>query len=267
MKYYISLIIVNLHWGFSVRTYPASGPQKSYIVPPPTSIVGSIACAYSALNENHKEYSSQSQEPCSYVADFIEKFGIEYATACVLSTLRIKTLQTVRYFTMTHQAPKIDIEKFSKHMRIAEMFAPLQLGYTVCDRLALIVVSKHRIPLNVLWSITRVGSKESIISVSHVKTSTVEAQEVSADKYIKVNTYVPLDIGVPEAPSDYVSEVMPFPITLEEWKSWYSFKQMRSVERTVIVPLPKVYVTLKILRRCYKLSVDNYIILMPVSET
>lgn len=264
MKYYVSVINVKTHWGFSVRTYPASATQISYTAPPPTSIIGSLACAYSALKNNHREYMWGDQEHFySYVAEFVDDFNIVYATACILSELRTSTLQTIRYFTMPYQAPKKDIETFSKHLKVSEMFAPIQLGYVVYDQLALIIVSGKEIPTNVLWSVTRLGSKESIISVNNVIKKEIKLRKISKGEYIKVNTYVPLDLGVVEAPSSFVMEKMPFPITKNDWMEWFSFREQKIIEKTVVIPLPPVNVNFKTLKDCYEASLNGYTILLP----
>lgn len=285
MRYYVSIINVKTHWGFSVRTYPASATQTSYTVPPPTSIIGSLACAHSALKNNHREYTWEDQLPeglppkflkedreymwedqkqfYSYVAEFVDNFNIVYATACILSELRTSTLQTIRYFTMPYQAPEKDVETFSKHLKVSEMFAPIQLGYVVYDQLALIIISGKEIPTNVLWSVTRLGSKESIISVSNVTKKEVKLKKVSKGEYVKVNTYVPLDLGVVEAPSSFVMEKIPFPTTKDDWISWFSFRKQKVIEKTVVIPLPPVNVNFKILKDCYEVSLNGYTIVLP----
>lgn len=264
MKYYISTIFINMHWGFSIRKYPASAAQISYTVPTPPSIIGSLACAYSSLNNNHREYSLLDNI-YSYSMEFIEKFNIKYASACIQSNTISSTLQTIRYFTMPFQSPKKNIETFSRHLEVSEMFAPLQLGYTVCDRLILTVISCKEIPLNTLWSITRIGSKESSAYVTDAFEEEIEPEEVSAGIYIKTNSYIPINLGVAEGPSNFIIENMPFPLSINEWKSWFSFKLQKNVEKTAMIPLPPVYLTLKTLQNCFKFTVaDKYTILVPV---
>lgn len=263
MKHYISTIFLNIHWGFSIRKYPASATQTSYTAPPPPSIIGSLACAYSSLNIGHKEYSLLD-DLYSYAMEFIKKFDVKYASACITCDTTKSNLQTIRYFTMLFQLPKRDIETFSKHLRVSEMFAPLQLGYTVCNELILMIISCKEIPLNTLWSITRIGSKESLVYVTDVFEEAVEPEKVDVNKHVKVNTYTPIDLGSVEGPSSFIIENMPFPLSIDEWKSWFSFKLQKNVERTVMIPLPPTYLTLKILRECFKFTFANkYTVLVP----
>ena len=198
------------------------------------------------------------------VAEFIKKFDIKYATACILSETRTSTLQTIRYFAIPYRAPKTGIKEFSGHLKVAEMFAPVQLGYTVYDRLALLIVSGREIPLNILWSINRLGSKESTVLVDNVVEKKIEAQKINVGDYVKVNTYVPLDVGAIEAPSSFIVEKMPFPLNPSEWKSWFSLRKQENIERAIVIPIPQVYVHLRTLKKCYKLSLNKYIVIFPI---
>ncbi|MEM1550132.1 MAG: type I-A CRISPR-associated protein Cas5a [Candidatus Methanomethylicia archaeon] len=263
MKHYISIIFLDIHWGFSVRKYPASATQTSYMAPSPPSIVGSLACAYSSLSNDHREYSLLD-DLYSYTMEFIKRFDVKYASACVVCDIPKSTLQTIRYFTMPFQLPKKDIETFSKHLKVSEMFAPLQLGYTIYDKLILIVISRKEIPLNTLWSITRIGSKESLVYVTDIFEEVIEPEEVGENTYVKVNAYTPISLGSAEGPSNFIVENMPFPLSIDEWKSWFSFKLQKNIERTVMIPLPPTYLTLKTLQKCFKFTVANkYIVLVP----
>lgn len=258
MKLHILAITAKIYWGFSIRTFPASGSQRSFTIPPPTTIIGALACAYASVTNVNREYSTLEQPYTTYTAEFIEEFGIKYATTHLIESIQEHTLQTIRYFTMPVQTPKTDIEKISRHMRVSEMFAPIQVGYIVCPTLTMtfIILSDEPIPKSIGWSISRIGSKESIISVHTVHQKEVEPVKVPIDEILHVNAGYIASLAEPQPPARYIIERIPTPITKDEWLRWYSFKlHPMSLERNMVIPLPDVYVSARIKEQCYRLSI------------
>jgi CRISPR-associated protein Cas5 subtype I-A len=258
MKLHITAIIAKVHWGFSIRTFPASGSQRSFTIPPPTTIIGALACAYASITKVNREYSTLEQPYTTYTAEFIEELGIKYATIHLIEPIQEHTLQTIRYFTMPVQAPKTDIEKVAGHMRVSEMFAPIQVGYIVCPTLtiAFIILSDKPIPKSIGWSISRIGSKESIISVHTVHQKEAEPVKIPMDETLYINTGYIASLAEPQPPARYIIERIPIPITKDEWLQWYSFKlHPTTLERNMIIPLPEEYVSARTKEQCYRLSV------------
>jgi len=254
MKLHVTAIIARVHWGYSVRTFPASASQRSFTVPPPTTIIGALAYAYATVNDINREYSEKDSPFTTYTTEFIEEYGVKYATVHLLESVGEHVFQTIRYFTMPVQLPITDIEKFSSHMRISEMFGPIQIGYVAYPQLNLILLtlSEKEIPKKVAWSLTRIGSKESIIYVESVTQGEVELKELALGSEYMINTYYHSDLAKPVSPSSYMIERMPMPLKKDERQQWYSFKpHPPKIERVIIVPLPPLYVYAKIIKNCY----------------
>ncbi|MEM1560174.1 MAG: hypothetical protein QXK24_02340 [Ignisphaera sp.] len=261
MKLFATIITVKVHWGYSIRTFPASASQRSFSIPPSTTIVGALAYAYASVNNINREYSTIEYPFTNYVSEFIEEFGINYATVHLPEPIYEHSFQTIRYFTMPVQAPKTDVERFSETLKIAEMFNPIQIGYMICSTLTstLIILSEKPIPKAIMWSILRLGSKESIVSVQDAYQEEVQPIEVSEGDIIHiVNTSYISDLAEPQPPANYIIERMPAPITRDEWLRWYSFKLHPTVlERNVIIPLPEVFTSVRILKPSYKFTITS----------
>lgn len=199
----------------------------------------------------------------TYTVEFIEKYGIKYIAIHLPEQIYEHTFQTIRYFTMPVQAPRTDVQRFSENLKVAEMFGPVQIGYRVCPTLLLtiIILSKNLLPKAAAWSILRLGSKESIISVQSVDQEEVQPVEVSEGTIIHiVNTVFIADLAEPQPPANYLIERVPIPITKNEWFQWYSFKlHPTNLERNVIVPLPEAFTSVKTLKPCYMFTMisDN----------
>jgi len=257
-----NVIRVRVFWGYSIRTYPASATQASLPIPPPTSVVGAVAHAYGTVESIHKEYCSLNGDILSFAAQFVEDFGVKYAGVCLLDKMAVPTLQTIRFFTMPVRAPRITIEEFARHRKVAEMFAPVQLGYMAYPggQLTLILLSEKQVPYNVLWSLSRIGSKESAVEVLMTRSVKVSLHEVQRGELLhKVNVCFLAELGKTVPPSDYELVNIPISLTLNEWRNWYSFKLKpgRDIIRPAVVPLPEGYVTLRVTKRCYEVTISD----------
>lgn len=261
MKLFTTTITVKVHYGYSIRTYPASASQKSFTIPPPTTIIGALAYAYASINNMNREYSTVEIPFTTYTAEFIEEYGINYSAVHLPERIYEHNIQTIRYFTMPVQSPRTDVKKFSKNLKVAEMFGPVQIGYIVCPTLLLtfIVISEKPIPKAIAWSVLRLGSKESIVSVQSVYQEEVEPVKTTEDTIIHtVNTNYIADLAMPQPPASYFIEKIPVPITNDEWLKWYSFKlHPTTIERNVIVPLPETFTSVKVLKTCYIFTVTS----------
>jgi len=220
--------------------------------------VGALACAYATVNKLNREYSLVEEPFTTFSAEFLQEFDVKYAALHLHEQIAEQTLQTIRYFTMSVQAPKTDINRFAETFKVAEMFAPVQIGYVVAPLITMtfIVLSGKPLPIVAAWSISRLGSRESLISIKKVMQSEVELRRVDKERENHlVNTYYFAELAMPQPPSTYMVERMPMPINREEWFQWFSFKlHSPSIERNVIIPLPRQYTSVKILRDCFKIA-------------
>lgn len=259
MELYATTIGAKVHWGLSIRTFPASATQRSFTVPPPTTIAGALAYAHASTSNLNREYSDVEAPYTTYTAEFIREYGVRHVAVHVAEPLGGPTLQTIRYFTMPVQAPKTDVEAFSTSLKVAEMFAPIQVGYMACPlvTLTLVVLSDRPIPKRAAWSVLRLGSRESIVTVTSVAQVKASIERLAEGTTLhQVNTSYLAELATPEG--SYIAEDMPSPISLDEWLQWYSFKvHPPSIERRMIIPVPWVYVSAKTLKACYGCFIEH----------
>ncbi|MCS7114489.1 MAG: type I-A CRISPR-associated protein Cas5a [Candidatus Bathyarchaeota archaeon] len=274
IKLHATIVTIRIHWGYSVRTFPASATQKSFTIPPPTTIVGALAQAYALVSGVNREYSNIEQPFTTYTAEFVEQFGIKHTAIHLPEAINEHNLQTIRYFTMPVQAPDSDVQRFSNTLRIAEMFGPVQIGYVACPQqaLTLIILSRRPIPKAAAWSITRIGSRESFVYVQAVHQSEAHLMQAPEGEVIHfVNTSFYAELAQPQPPGNCLIERAPSPITKEEWLRWYSFKfHPPAIERNLVIPLPELFTAAKVKRPCLKTDVKvdgrNLTILTPLIE-
>jgi CRISPR-associated protein Cas5 subtype I-A len=168
MKAY--LVTLRFHWGYSIRNYFASRVTDTYIVPPLNTVIGALAMANCARNGIHIENVSGASNAKNFAS------RIKYA-AFMLKYRPIKFTSLLRYSTSIYWLTAHDIQRGTKPYRL---FNAMQFGFNsylngIMNMLIVTDLDKAD-----LYSITRLGSKESIISVLDVK-------EVTGKNISKVN--------------------------------------------------------------------------------
>jgi len=180
MKAY--LVSLRFHWGYSIRNYFTSKATDSYILPPLNTVIGALAMANSARNGIHVENRfDKSGRKYSSAKDYVDRvkyasFNFQYKPIKFTSMLRYSS--AIYWFT-TH-----DIQTIKK---ISDFFAPIQFG--LASYLNGIINMFLVTDLNKadLYSITRLGSKESIVSAVMVKE--VKGKKVEKDKEVPNVTF------------------------------------------------------------------------------
>ncbi len=239
---YASTVIARIHWGFSIRAFPGSGPQHSYVVPPPTTVIGALA--YSSGMGS--EYYVKDEELYSSAAQFVEEYWPFYVVTSLLDTEipLPKSLQMIKYFSAPYRA-YADIGGIFSRMIVSELRSPISIGYVVapCWEIAVIFLSKKPLRRQALWSLSRLGSKESLVSASNVHTLSIEVKKVKAgDEVENINTYVLADlIEMYKSRGAVYSEPLPFPLTKDEWITYYSLRRKgTSPIRNTLIPHPTI---------------------------
>ena len=170
-KYF--LVKLRFHLGYSIRKSFTSGSIDSYIIPPKSTIIGAIAMANSARNGIHSEYlydnageiysNAYKYKDCiKYIA-----YNYEYKPINFMSMTRMSIL--------LYAVRKEHLEESIKRVYNTR-FGPLYLGmtsyYNELLKVFLVIENERgcKITLNKkdLYSITRLGSKESVVSVVEV---------------------------------------------------------------------------------------------------
>jgi CRISPR-associated protein Cas5 subtype I-A len=169
MKAY--LVTLRFHWGYSIRNYFASKVTDTYTIPPLNTVIGALAMANCARNGIHVENVSRASNAKNFA------LRIKYA-AFMFKYRPIKFTSLLRYSTSIYWLTTYDV--FQRGTRLSELFNAMQFGlnsYLNGIMNMLIVTDLDKADL---YSITRLGSKESIVSVLDVK-------EVAGKNITKVN--------------------------------------------------------------------------------
>ncbi|BDB98566.1 type I-A CRISPR-associated protein Cas5a [Saccharolobus caldissimus] len=162
MKAY--LVSLRFHWGYSIRNYFTSKATDSYILPPLNTVIGALAMANSARNGIHVENRfDKSGRKYSSAKDYVSRikyasFNFQYKPIKFTSILRYSS--AIYWFT-TH-----DIQTLIK---ISDFFAPIQFGLASYLNGIINMFLVTDLDKADLYSITRLGSKESLVSVISVK--------------------------------------------------------------------------------------------------
>lgn len=242
MHVFVHVVEARIHWGYSIRSYPGSGPQPSFTVIPPTSLVGALAYAM----DTRGEYVSRNGEIYSGAIRFVEEYWPFYITTSFtdLEIPPVRSLQMIKFFSAPYRA-FADVEEVIARLNLTELRSPIQLGYTVIplQTLSILIVSRKRIDPRVLWSISRVGSKESHVSVINVCTSQTElVLKHAQDRVDIINTCTPSDMLLRyTAPKLVLTEAIPYPLSFNDWLNYFEVYTRKSVPSVnVVLPLPEI---------------------------
>jgi CRISPR-associated protein Cas5a/b/c len=157
---YALLVEVIPHSPISVFVPFSSAAAESYLLPPPTTLVGALAYAYLRAQGSMQEL----RDGVSAAVKLLEK--VDYAAAGVLDGyLLFRTIERIYqhpYLRSEHRS-KVDMA-YTVAPRAASFFNRLLLLYIVRDR----DLAKHA------YGIVRVGRKEGLVSVNNVVCEEVE---------------------------------------------------------------------------------------------
>jgi len=244
MRVWVHLIDVRIHWGFSVRTFPGSAAQQSYLILPPTTILGALAYGLTSTGFVKSEVYEKDGIIHSAAIKLIEEFWPIYATVELRDPTIAppRSLQMIKYLSAFYRAWLLDVETKIQSLKLAELRSPIGVGYTVAPTatLRVAIIATREIPREALWSIVRLGSRESLASVLNV--SIVKAEVSKPQKgIIETRFAFPYEVisGEGIRSSNYIRETIPFPITRDEWVWVYALtpKPGRPPLREVIMPI------------------------------
>jgi len=176
MKAYF--VTLRFHWGYSIRNYFASKVTDTYTIPPLNTVIGALAMANCVRNGMHIENVSRASNAKNFAS------RIKYATF-MLKYRPLKFTSLLRYSTSIYWLTAYDV--FQRETKLSELFNAMQFGlnsYLNGIMNILIVTDLEKADL---YSITRLGSKESIVSVISVKE--VAGKKIDKGSIIKNITF------------------------------------------------------------------------------
>ncbi len=262
---YVYYVRARYHWGFSVRTYPSAGFQESYTAPPPSTVLGAIAYAYTASKGLRLEYASKEDYLMSTYETVCDHLRITYVTIALLTDV-VKFSSPIRYFRGHYESDKTNTIDMPRTLMLSQLFGPVKLGFVSCPggNVSVVIISENRIEPSVLWSITRIGSKESTVSVVEVRECAVFdlLSKGEGEVVHDVIFYVPAKyVDEKSAIGNYVVEKYPY-IDVPMWRSTAlkcvnSLRPLKECKDYLtrveyyIVPRPPGFLKAKLLHRAY----------------
>ena len=157
MKPYV--VVMRSHWGYSIRNYFASKATDTYIVPPLNTVIGALGMASSARKGFHVENLTDSSSAKNFVNRVrYVAFSFDYRP--------IKFTTMVRFSTAIYWLTTQDIKP---DLSLSDLFNPIQFGLNSYFNGIIRMLILTDLDKADLYSITRLGSKESIVSVKSVE--------------------------------------------------------------------------------------------------
>ncbi|EWG06386.1 MAG: CRISPR-associated protein Cas5 family [Candidatus Aramenus sulfurataquae] len=210
--YSYARVLLKLHWGFSVSVPSASKAKASFLLPPPTTLKGALSFAnYRGVDSLKGGSPAKEFEGVFAFARFSDNALASY------------TEDVVRNVVLLFQRRK-GKEHWYNIVPTGKVISPsgeLLVVY-VTDK-----ISKDDLE-RMAWSIIRIGSKESLVSVESVEVG--DAKEVKGVR-VKTKYYFPATVKVPP---DY----SPLLIYANFWEGGYDFGKEGKIVRYAI-PLQK----------------------------
>ena len=242
MKAVVTLL--RFHWGYSIRTGWGSAIQRSYLGIPPTTLLGAILSAYGYLNASasrEMDYDSKLIGALKHVSEL----GILWATSAILD-MPVRSGIKIAFFTGPYQSWRTrardipqSVHRFLSSVR--QLFNLISVDYASYydgRALALYVVRDEYVDkvADLACSITRIGSKESIVWVEDVVIANLKPLEsgVARTLFALPKQFASRLSGL------YVVESLPFPINVSEFSTWFSLDPSTdryAIIRECVVPL------------------------------
>jgi len=164
---YSLIVTLKPHGIIALRASPQSKMRISFKHPPPTSLIGALA--YPLFNENRKEIIVSEDGRAKSIAEELRNMLIGVAVSSRGGVMygplfKINRLyHNVAESAVTSLPVTVTYAEYDSSLRVAYVFDDEKLkNYTINDL------------KRAAWGITRLGSRESIVNVEDVKTSSVE---------------------------------------------------------------------------------------------
>jgi CRISPR-associated protein Cas5a/b/c len=185
----------------SVYTPYSSTSANAYFLPPPTTLVGALAYAYKKSVGDLRELRDDGASPA---VELVEQGLVRYAVAGVGEPFTI-----VNTIERVYQHPYLR----KQHWKREEMTYTVAVRQQVLVRklYILFIVASYSLA-RYSYAMTRIGRKESLVSVDRVFVAPVKELVDLSKKWCDTSFYFPLSIAKDYDPKDVWVEVeMPTP--------------------------------------------------------
>ncbi len=176
---YFLKVSVQPHWGYALRVVPFSKSKPALPVPPPTTLIGALAYPLNimlGIPENNGEVSG---------ADRYRNLFISVNARIDVPIIKYGDITRVFWYRKEEKTVQSDAISLEKVYSVSGE-GSIDIIYVVDENEAERVVGDLNILKLAAWGISRIGSKESIVSVKDVelrKANLVERDKIETDYY------------------------------------------------------------------------------------
>lgn len=192
---YAVLAEVSTYNTISIYTPYVSISANTYLLPPPTTIVGALSYAYGRSLNNLRELTENGY---SQAVELIEKKKVLYAAAGIVKPITVSRT----------------IEKLYQHIYLKKPhWKKPEMAYTIgvrpivtVDKLQILLVVSDKDLVRYCYGITRLGRKESLVAVDNV-VSVPLREALTKIEFCETSFYFPRSIARDYSPRDLWIEV------------------------------------------------------------
>jgi len=167
---------IELHWGYSVKKPLYTATQPSFKIPPPTALLGALAYSASVIEGDYREIVK--------IGDDLGSKVLKYLDVCPWVTYRLLDHE-FRHVDTRVLAETKDIVRIiqslgvrTEHIRVG---SPMLWGIATYGKVFMpgsfieaLFMAKEEGLEKYVWGLTRLGTRESIISVSKAESVSFE---------------------------------------------------------------------------------------------
>lgn len=197
IMYYALFVELDVFFDVSVYYPQTSQATPSYPLPPPTTLVGSLAYPLNREKGVLEVVTTPEEQMCSSAVKLLD--DVHYATSGSLGYVTYKSLERI------HQHLYMRKEHW-KHIDLAWSVAPRGGSTFLDDKLYVLYITKNPELASYAWGITRIGRKESHVIVRDVNLFRLE--DLATEK-LEESTYFYVPATIIHSCTNYIEVNMP----------------------------------------------------------
>ncbi|MGC8987812.1 type I-A CRISPR-associated protein Cas5a [Infirmifilum sp.] len=165
MSFFYIKVSLSFHWGYLIRKYTASKTRESYLVPPPTTLIGALAYGYAKLKNLPEEDTGYICYDCS-TAERIRKQIISVNTKLLSRIILYADLTRIWWFRKRESIAKMDAVAIGKtYVGKLNTAKDMEVVYVFSND---IKEEEKRNLVKAAYSIIRIGGSHGLVSVIDV---------------------------------------------------------------------------------------------------
>ena len=211
-------VVLDLHWGFSIKQPYFSAAQPSYPVPPPPTLIGAVSYPYSLfygfpeLVVNGDQIYSSAVRLLDAVA-WVALRLIDIDPRWLLETRDISRVLIASYVRSDHVYPQ------SSMLWAVQVHGKIFLPSYKVDTVYLVPEDRASELLRAAWGVARLGVKEALVSV---RTATLHEVRPVQTHNVRTRYSFPRRLAAMVS-GDHVDVMLP-----TASREWYSFSKVKA---------------------------------------